>query len=64
MLIGKANGLFHVPCFYTGARMSVLFAFYGATVMAHQQHEPAEQMLQVSVKGKWSLLCQLHGFGD
>lgn len=56
MLIGKTNGLFHVPCFYTGAKTSVLFAFYGATVMARQQPSPADQMLQVSVKGQWSLL--------
>lgn len=31
--------------------MSALFAFYGATVMAHQQHVPPDQMLLVSVKG-------------
>lgn len=64
MLIGKTNELFHVPCFYTGAKMNVLFDFYGITVMAHQQHVPADQMLQVSVKGEWSLLYQLHNFDD
>lgn len=45
--------------------MSVLFAFYGATVMAHQHHMPAEQMFPVSVKGGGcSLFYVLFGFYD
>lgn len=50
--------------FYTGDKMSVLFAFYGVTVTGRQHRTPAEQMFMVSVKGECSLLYVLLGFHD